>query len=165
MVPVLLVEAGAALPTGDEAARASFKVHIVPKQERVALVIKDATGQAHCIVLARTTRLRRTMMIIRNSEQIAEVYRALLTTLWTRYHIHIVGEDEDLVARGDVLGHEYQICRRHHTIAKVSKQRCDLDGLYSVQIEPDYEDALILAIAVCIDVMVREYEDRGGRES
>jgi uncharacterized protein YxjI len=59
-------------------------------------------------------------------------------------------------AHGNVVDHEYEIERDGDTVATVSKSWFRVRDTYGVEIAPEQDDALILAITVCMDSMGRE---------
>jgi uncharacterized protein YxjI len=64
----------------------------------------------------------------------------------------------DLDVKGNILDHEYTIGEGRDKVAEVSKKWFRLRDSYGVAIDPGQDDALILAVAVCIDMMAH-----GGR--
>ena len=54
------------------------------------------------------------------------------------------------------VDHEYEIERDGDTVATVSKKWFRVRDTYGVEIEPDQDDALVLAITVCIDAMTHD---------
>jgi uncharacterized protein YxjI len=55
-----------------------------------------------------------------------------------------------------VVDHEYEVERDGDTVATVSKSWFRVRDTYGVEIAPDQDDALILAITVCMESMGRE---------
>ena len=68
------------------------------------------------------------------------------------YCVILVGPD--LEVQGDLLAHEYRIGDGRQKAAKVSKKWFRIKDTYGVQIEPNQDDAIILAVTVAIDAMV-----------
>jgi uncharacterized protein YxjI len=62
----------------------------------------------------------------------------------------------DLKAHGNLVDHEYEIERDRDTVASVSKKWFRVRHSYGVEITPDQDAALILAITVCIDELTRD---------
>jgi uncharacterized protein YxjI len=56
-------------------------------------------------------------------------------------------------ATGNVVDHEYAVERDGDTVATVSKRWFRVRDSYGVEIAPGEDDALVLAITVCIDAM------------
>ena len=64
----------------------------------------------------------------------------------TRYQLRL---------QGNVVDHEYKIERDGNNIAEVSKRWFRVRDTYGIEIAPGQDDALILAVTVCIDQMTR----------
>jgi uncharacterized protein YxjI len=62
----------------------------------------------------------------------------------------------DLSAHGNLVDHEYEIERDGDTVATVSKRWFRVRDSYGVEVAPGHDDALILAVTVCIDELTRE---------
>jgi uncharacterized protein YxjI len=56
-------------------------------------------------------------------------------------------------AKGNMVDHEYEIERDGRAVATVSKRWFRVRDTYGVEIAPGEDDALVLAITVCIDVL------------
>ncbi len=78
-----------------------------------------------------------------------------LVGLRDRFKIEVSG-GSDLSAHGNLVDHEYEIERDGDTIATVSKKWFRVRDTYGVEIEPGQDEALILAITVCIDAMTHD---------
>ena len=59
----------------------------------------------------------------------------------------------DLEVQGNILDHEYTIGEGRDKVAEVSKKWFRLRDTYGVEIDAGQDDALILAVTVCIDQM------------
>ena len=64
-----------------------------------------------------------------------------------------VEDGEEMKAHGNLVDHEYEIERHGDTVAKVSKKWFRVRDTYGVEIAAGEDDALVLAVAVCIDAM------------
>jgi len=69
-----------------------------------------------------------------------------------RFKIEVEG-GADMHAHGNLIDHEYEIEQYGKTIATVSKKWFRIKETYGVEIQPDQDDALLLAVTVCIDAM------------
>jgi uncharacterized protein YxjI len=58
-----------------------------------------------------------------------------------------------LRAKGNFVDHEYEIDREGRAVANVSKRWFRVRDTYGVEIQPGEDDALVLAIAVCVDAL------------
>jgi uncharacterized protein YxjI len=61
-------------------------------------------------------------------------------------------------AKGNIVDHEYSIDRGGDKVAQVSKHWFRMRDSYGIEIAEDENDALILAVAVCIDQMSHNIE-------
>lgn len=122
---------------------------------RQTLIFADMQGRELYTIRARLIDIRETMVIKRpNGDRAAVVHNALITPLRDRWKIDIPGGD-DLVARGNILQHEYTISRKgeRQPIAVISKKWFRLRDTYGVELESAFDAPLILAITVTIDLM------------
>jgi uncharacterized protein YxjI len=62
----------------------------------------------------------------------------------------------DLDAKGNIVDHEYTIERGGDKVAEVSKRWFRVRDTYGIQVSPGQDDALVLAVAVCIDRMTHD---------
>ena len=93
------------------------------------------------------------MDIERNGDTVASVKKALVG-IRDRYSIEVAG-GPDLNATGNILDHEFQIERDGHKVAEVSKRWFRIRDTYGVEVAPGEDDALMLAITICIDQIGR----------
>ena len=135
-----------------EAGSRAFKVDGKALRIRKTLVLETPEGAELLTIQKRLLGVRNTMEIVRNGETVVTVTKALFTPLRERYSIE-VAEGEDLDAEGDIVDHEYVITRGDEQIARVSKRWLRMRDVYGIEIEEGGDDAVILAVTVCIDQM------------
>jgi uncharacterized protein YxjI len=83
------------------------------------------------------------------------VKKALITPLRDRFSVDVhVGDDME--AKGNIVDHEYKIERRGDEVAEVSRRWFRVRDTYGIEIKPGQDDALMLAVVVCIDQMSRD---------
>jgi uncharacterized protein YxjI len=117
---------------------------------RDTVVIKDAHGNELLKLQKRLLRARDTMAIERDGDTVARVKKALITPLRDRFTVEL--EDGGrLDVEGDILDHEYQITRDGIPVANISKRWFRVRDTYGVAVVPGQNDALVLAVTVCID--------------
>jgi uncharacterized protein YxjI len=136
----------------DESGRRAFKVDGKAVRVRDTFVLRDAAGNEAAKIQERVARVRDTMDIERTGGN-ATVHKNLVG-IRDRFKIDVDG-GSDLTAHGNLVEHEYEIERDGPTIATVSKKWFRVRDSYGVEIQPDQDEALILAITVCIDAMTR----------
>jgi len=137
----------------DEAGRRAFKVDGKALRVRDTFVLRDAAGQEVAKIKERALRVRDTMEIERAAGN-ATVRKALVG-LRDRFTIDVAG-GPDLKAHGNLVDHEYEIEADGDKVASVSKKWFRVRESYGVEIEPGQDDALILAVTVCVDAMTRD---------
>jgi uncharacterized protein YxjI len=117
---------------------------------RDTVVFKDAHGRELLKLQKRLLRARNTMVIERGDDKVATVRKALITPLRDRFTVDLEG-DAQLEVEGDILDHEYQVSRDGIPVANISKRWFRVRDTYGVAVVPGQDDALILAVTVCID--------------
>jgi uncharacterized protein YxjI len=138
----------------DEAGDRVFKVDGKALRIRDTLVIEDRSGGELFTVQEKKLHIRDTMEIERGGQTFATVKKALITPLRERFSIE-VEDGDDLEAKGNITDHEYKIERDGDKVAEVSKRWFRIRDTYGIEVAPGQEDALVLAVAVCIDQMTR----------
>ena len=137
----------------DESGQRAFKVDGKAFRIRDTFVLEDAAGQEVAKIQERKLTIRDTMKIERSGGD-ATVKKALVG-FRDRFKIEVEG-GADLTAHGNLVDHEYEIESDGDEVASVSKKWFRVRDSYGVEIEPGQDDALILAITVCIDAMTHD---------
>lgn len=120
---------------------------------RKTLDIEDTHGTQLCRIQTRVMHIRDTMAIERpDGDAMATVHKAMLTPLRERWKVD-VADGTDLEVQGNILDHEYDIEADGHKVAEVSKKWFRLRDTYGVQISPEADTLLVLAVAVALDIM------------
>jgi uncharacterized protein YxjI len=132
----------------------AFKVDGKALRIRKTLVLENPSGSELFTVQEKKLHVRDTMEIDRGGQTVAKVKKALISPLRDRFSIEVEG-GEDMEAKGNVVDHEYKIERGGDRVAEVSKRWFRIRDTYGIEIAPGQEDALILAVTVCIDQMAR----------
>ena len=141
------------IETGDGAR--AFKVDGKALRIRDTLVLEDPSGSELYTIQEKKLRVRDTMDIEQGGRTVATVKKALVSPLRDRYSIEVEGGD-DLEAKGNIVDHEFKIDRGGEQVAEVSKRWFRVRDTYGIQIAPGQDEALILAVTVCIDQMGRD---------
>jgi uncharacterized protein YxjI len=138
----------------NEQGERAFKVDGKALRIRDTLVLEDSTGAETYTVQEKKLHIRDTMDIERGGNTVATVKKALITPLRDRFSIEVPG-DQDMEAKGNIVDHEYKIERGGDKVAEVSKRWFRVRDTYGIEIAPGQDDALILAVTICIDQMTR----------
>ena len=137
----------------NESGERAFKVDGKAVRMRDTFVLEDAAGQEVAKIQERKLSIRDTMKIERAGGD-ATVRKALIG-IRDRFKIEVDG-GADLNAHGNILDHEYEIERDGDEVASVSKKWFRVRDTYGVEIQPGQDDALILAITVCVDALTHD---------
>jgi uncharacterized protein YxjI len=137
----------------NESGERAFKVNGKAVRLRDTFVLEDAAGEEVAKIKERVLSVRDTMKIERAAGN-ATVHKALIG-LRDRFKIEVEG-GADMTAHGNLLDHEYEIEVDGNEVASVSKKWFRVRESYGVEIEPGQDDALILAITVCVDALTRD---------
>jgi uncharacterized protein YxjI len=138
----------------NEEGERTYKVDGKALRIRQTLVIEDTAGAELYTVQERKLAIRDTMAVERGGENAATVRKALVTPLRERFAID-VATGEDMEAKGNIVDHEYSIEQGGEKVAEVSKRWFRVRDTYGIEIAPGADEALILAVTVCIDQMTR----------
>ncbi|HSC48632.1 MAG TPA: LURP-one-related family protein [Gaiellaceae bacterium] len=138
----------------NEEGERAFKVDGKALRMRKTLLLEDASGTELFKVQEKKLHIRNTMDIERGGETVARVEKALITPLRDRFSVDVEG-GEDMEAKGNIVDHEYKIERGGVKVAEISKRWFRIRDTYGIEIAPGQDDALILAVTVCIDQMTR----------
>ena len=136
-----------------ESGERAFKVNGKAVRLRDTFVLEDSAGEEVAKIKERILSVRDAMEIERAAGN-ATVHKALIG-LRDRFKIEVDG-GADMTAHGNLLDHEYEIESDGNEVASVSKKWFRVRESYGVEIEPGQDDALILAITVCIDALTRD---------
>jgi len=130
----------------------AFKVDGKALRIRKTLVLERPDGGEVFTIQEKKLSVRDKMEIERDGETVATVRKALVSPLRDRFSIDVHG-GEDMEAKGNIVDHEYTIERGGDKVAEASKRWFRARDTYGIEIAEGQDDALILAITVCIDQM------------
>jgi uncharacterized protein YxjI len=131
-----------------------FKVNGKALRIRRTLVIESRGGGELYKIQERKLHIKDTMVIeTPGGERAATVKEKLISPIRHRMQAELADGGE-LEITGNILDHEYEIKSGKQDVAKVSKKWIRVRDTYGIEILPGHDEALILAIAVCLDSMV-----------
>jgi uncharacterized protein YxjI len=136
-----------------ESGERAFKVNGKALRIRETLVVESPSGEELFTIQEKKLSVRDKMEVERGGRTVATVKKALVG-LRDRFSIEVEGGG-DLSAKGNVVDHEYEIERDGDKVAEVSKRWFRVRDTYGIEVAPGQDEALILAIAICIDRMGR----------
>jgi uncharacterized protein YxjI len=139
----------------DESGHRAFKVNGKALRVRKTLVIEDPQGNELAKIQDRPVHVRDVMEVEGpDGASLATVKKAMISPLRDRFSIDVAGGAE-LSAHGNIVDHEFEIEADGTKVAEVSKKWFRVRETYGVEVAPGQNDALILAITVCIDNLAR----------
>jgi len=142
-----------------------FKVDGKALRLRKTLIFEDMKGNKLCQIQERWLPIRETMAIDGpDGEPIARVKKALIAPLRDHWSVD-VKNGPDLEVQGNILDLEYTIKQGWSKIAEVSKKWFSLTDTYGVEIDSGQNDILILAVAIAIDMMAHDDDDKKPKRS
>ncbi len=120
---------------------------------RNTLDVEDVDGTQLCRIQSRVLHIRDTMSIESpDGSHLATVHKALISPLRERWKVE-VDDGDDIEVQGNILDHEYELERGDRKIAEVSKKWFRVRDTYGIEIAPDADLLLTVAVAVTLDVM------------
>ena len=123
---------------------------------RETFELKDADGNLLIAIRKRFFSMRETMDIEDGNGVIATVRQAFFSPLRHRYNVDLA-DGSQLEAVGNFVDKDWELLDGNgQTVGRISRQWFRIRDTYGVEVEPGMPDALVIAIAVCID---RIYED------
>jgi uncharacterized protein YxjI len=132
-----------------------FKVNGKALRIRKTFVLETPGGDEVFTIQEKKLSVRDKMEIERDGHTVATIKKALISPLRERFSID-VANGPDMEAKGNIVDHEYKIERDGDKIAEVSKRWFRVRDTYGIEIDPEEDDPLILAITVCIDQMTHD---------
>ena len=134
---------------GDRVLKVDGKV----MRARKTLDIEDTHGTKLCRIQTRVMHIRDTMVIDRpDGEEMAKVHKAMVTPLRERWKVD-VADGTQMDVGGNIVDHEYDLEVDGRKVAEVSKKWFRVRDTYGVQIAPEADTLLVLAVAVALDIM------------
>lgn len=133
----------------------AFKVDGKALRIRETLVLETPDGDEVFTIQEKKLSVRDKMEIERDGHRVATVRKALVSPLRDRFSIDVEG-GEDMEAKGNIVDHEYTIERGGDKVAEASKRWFRVRDTYGIEIAEGQDDALILAVTVCIDQMTHD---------
>ena len=130
----------------------AFKVDGKALRVRSTFILESPSGEELFKIQEKMVRVRDTMEVERDGETVATIKKALVSPLRDRFAIDLK-EGGDLSAKGNVVDHEYEIERDGEKVAQISKRWFRVRDTYGIEVAPGENDALIIALAACIDEM------------
>jgi uncharacterized protein YxjI len=137
----------------DEAGQRAYLVDGKAMRVRDTWVLKDGAGKDVAEIKERKLSLRDKMKIDLGDRSATVTKRVV--GIRDHFKVEVDGGD-DLKVHGNIVDHEYEIERNGDTVAEISKKWFRVRETYGVEVAPDEDPILILAITVAVDAMTRD---------
>jgi uncharacterized protein YxjI len=134
--------------------------HKVYKIDGKALRVRDTFAlvdrEGHEVLRIKEKKLGRDRMVIeRAGDRVASVKKGLWRLFRPRFVVR-VDNGHDMVVKGNIVDHEYDIKRDGDKVAEVSKKWFRVRDTYGIDVAAGADPALIVAVTVCIDQMAHD---------
>jgi uncharacterized protein YxjI len=139
----------------DEAGNRAFEVDGKVLSLRRSLTLLDPAGSPLYQIGQSLGHLHRTFEIKRGEEIVATLQQALFTLLGDRFTI-TMADGGELIVTGDFIDREFHVTRNGSQVIFVSRKLLSIHNAYGVQVAPDFEVPLALAIVVALEEMEKE---------
>ena len=123
---------------------------------RRTLLLNDAAGNQLYEINKSLAHVHQTFEVKKGDEVVATIQKALVNLFGDHFTVTLANEDE-LVVRGDWIAREFHISRAGSDLIFASRRLLSIRDSYGVQIAPDFEVPLALAIVVALEQI--ELED------
>jgi len=143
----------------DEQGGKAFLVDGKVLRLRQTLEIQDPDGRVLVTVRKKLIAVHETMEIERDGAVVATVRKALVSPLHHRSTVDLA-DGSQLEAVGNILDKEFEIRAGGQVLARISRAWFRIRDTYGVDVAPGQDDALFLAIAVVLDRIQHDEEER-----
>jgi uncharacterized protein YxjI len=150
-----LVSLGGDLWIEDEAGNRAFEVDGKVLSLRRSLVLLDPAGTALYQIGQSLAHVHRTFEIKRDEEIVATIQEALFRLLGDHFTITLA-DGRVLTVTGDFIDREFHVTHDGSEVIFVSRKLLSVHNAYGVQVAPDFELPLALAIVVALEQMENE---------
>ncbi len=126
---------------------------------RHALELKDASGRKLATIKHKLLTFTDAMEIEDDGGVVATVHKAVFSPLHHRANIDLAGGGR-LEAVGNIIDKDFEIRDGGQPVARISRAWFRIRDTYGVDVAPGQDDALIICVAVCLDRIHAEEEER-----
>ena len=139
----------------DESGQRVLKVDGKVLRVRQTFVLEDMDGREVATIHKKLVAVRDTMDVERGGRLVARVRKALFAPFRQRFDVE-VDDGSKLTVQGNITDHEYEVRRDGRPVAEISKRWFAIRDTYAVDVAPDEDVALVLALTVAVDWMGHE---------
>jgi uncharacterized protein YxjI len=144
----------------DEDGRRVFCVNARLVSLHHTLVLQDAAGRKLASIKHKLLTFTDAINIEHDGAVVATVHRAVFSPLHHRAHIDLHDGGGRLEAVGNIIDKDFEIRDGDQVVARISRKWFTIRDAYGVDVAPGQNDAFIIAIAVCLDRIHHDEEER-----
>jgi uncharacterized protein YxjI len=134
----------------DDGGSRKFKVNGKALRVRDTLIFEDLNGNELVKLQSKAVAIRGKMKIERVNGSSGILTKDLVNIIRDEYTL-TMDDGKVLRLKGNFLDHEYEFFEGDNKVGEVSKKWFRIRDTYGVQIEPGYDDILLLAATVAMD--------------
>ena len=146
----------------DEDGRRVFFVNARLVSLHHTLVLEDAAGRELATIKHKLLTFTDAINIEHDGAVVATVHRAVFSPLHHRAHIDLHDGGGRLEAVGNIIDKDFEIRDGGQVVALISRKWFTIRDAYGVDVAPGQNDAFIIAIAVCLDRIHHDEDERRG---
>jgi uncharacterized protein YxjI len=146
----------------DEDGRRVFFVNARLVSLHHTLVLEDNAGRKLASIKHKLLTFTDAINIEHDGAVVATVHRAVFSPLHHRAHIDLHDGGGRLEAVGNIIDKDFEIRDGGQVVARISRKWLTIRDAYGVDVAPGQNDAFVIAIAVCLDRIHHDEEERRG---
>jgi uncharacterized protein YxjI len=141
----------------DEHGNKAFFVNAKVLSLRHTLELEDTSRQVLALIKHKLVTFTDAMEIEHDGAVVATVHRAVFSPLHHRAAVDLA-DGRRLEAVGNIIDKDFEIRDGHRVVARVSRAWFRVRDTYGIDVAPGENDALMIAVAVCLDRIHAEEE-------
>lgn len=142
----------------DEQGNKVFLVDGKAMSLRHTFELKDGSGAVVASIHKKLLAVRDSMEIERDGRSVATVKKALISPLHHKSVVELA-DGGNLEAIGNIIDKEFEIRSGGTVLARVSRSWFRVRDTYGVDVADGQDDALMIAVAVCLDRIHHDEEE------
>jgi uncharacterized protein YxjI len=146
----------------DERGNRAFYVNAKFLSLHHTLVLEDASGRKLASIKHKLLTFTDAIDVEHEGRVVATVHRAVFSPLHHRSVIDLHDGGRKLEAVGNIIDKDFEIRDGRDVLAQISRRWFRIRDTYGVDVAQGENDALIIAIAICLDRIHHDEEERHG---
>ena len=139
----------------DDGGQRKFKINGKALRVRDTLIFEDLNGGELVKLQTKAVAIRDKMKVERVNGSSGVLTKDLINIIHDQFTL-TMDDGKVIILKGNFLDHEYEFYDGSNKVGEISKKWFRIRDTYGVQIEPGYDDILLLAATVAMDQMVND---------